>query len=689
MNPKLLAAASAAALVFAAAPAFADEGMWTFDNFPSAQVEKTYGVKIDKRWLDTVQAASVRLTSGCSASVVSGEGLVMTNDHCVIDCQQALSTAEQDYVKNGFVPKSREEERTCPGMQAEVLTSIADVTGQINAATADKTGGDFVRARDAAIAAAESSACAKDSKTERCQVVSLYRGGQYKLYKYRKYADVRLAFAPEYASAFFGGDPDNFNFPRYNLDVGFLRLYEDGRPVKTPQHLTWVSRAPKEGEPVFVSGNPGSTDRLMTVSQLETQRDLAIPIAQLQRSELRGRLLQFSAENPEHKRIALDSLTGVENSFKVFYGRQFALNDRAFMDAKRASEAELKAKVAADPRLAAEIGDPWGEIDKAQGAYAEHFLRYRQLETAPTTSDLFAYARTLVRGAQERAKPAAERLPEFGEARLPLLQKGLLDAQPVDAPLEELVLAYWLSKTREYLLTDDPAVKLLLGKDSPEALARRLATTSKLADPAVRKALWEGGLPAIQASDDPMIQLVLRTDPVARAARSAWESQVSGPTDRAAERIAKARFAVYGDAVYPDATFTPRLSYGKVAGWSHRGQTVPAFTDFAGLYDRATGAEPYELAPRWAQAQSKLNPKTVFNFVTTNDIIGGNSGSPVVNAKGEVLGAAFDGNIHSLGGNYGYDGTANRTVVVSTAAITEALDKVYGQQALLKELKAR
>ena len=689
MNLKLLSAASAAALVFAAAPALADEGMWTFDNFPSAQVEAAYGVKIDRRWLDTVQAASVRLTSGCSASVVSGEGLVLTNDHCVIDCQQALSTSEQDYVKNGFVPAGRSEERTCPGMQAEILTSITDVTGQINAATAGKTGGDFIRARDAAIAQAESSACGADAGTERCQVVSLYRGGQYKLYKYRKYADVRLAFAPEYASAFFGGDPDNFNFPRFNLDAAFLRLYENGRPARTPQHLTWASRAPKEGEPVFVSGNPGSTDRMMTVSQLETQRDLAIPVSQLQRSELRGRLIRFSAESPEHKRIALDTLTGVENSFKVFYGRQFALSDPAFMDAKRASEAELKAKVAADPKLAAAIGDPWAEIDKAQAAYAEHYLRYRQLETSPGVSDLFYYARALVRGAQERAKPAGERLPEFGQARLPLLEKELLDAQPVEAALEELALAYWLSKTREYLLPDDPAVKLLLGKESPEGLGRRLATTSKLGDPAVRKALWEGGLAAVRASDDPLIQLVLRTDPAARAARSAWESEVSGPIDRAAERIAKARFAVYGDAVYPDATFTARLSYGKVAGWTHRGQTVPAVTTIAGLYERATGAEPYELAPRWVAAESRLNPQTVFNFVTTNDIIGGNSGSPVVNAKGEVLGAAFDGNIHSLGGDYGYEGSANRTVVVSTAAISEALDKVYGQQALLRELKAR
>jgi hypothetical protein len=689
MNLKLLSAASALALTSFAAPAIADEGMWTFDNFPSAQVEAAYGVKIDRRWLDTVQAASVRLTSGCSASVVSGEGLVLTNDHCVIDCQQALSTAEKDFVKDGFVPAGRNEERTCPGMQAEILTSIVDVTEKINAATAGRIGGDFVRARDAAVAEIEAGGCGPDARAERCQVVSLYRGGQYKLYKYRKYDDVRLAFAPEYASAFFGGDPDNFNFPRFNLDAAFLRLYENGKPARTPRHLTWTSRAPEESEPVFVSGNPGSTDRQMTVAQLETQRDLALPIAQLQRSELRGRLIRFSAESPEHKRIALDALTGVENSFKVSYGRQFALNSPALIDAKRAAEAELKAKVAADPALAAEIGDPWAEIEQAQAAYAEHYLRYRQLETSATASDLFYYARTLVRGAQERTKPAGERLPEFGPARLPLLEKQLLDADPVEPALEELVLAFWLSKTREYLLTDDPAVKQLLGDESPEGLARRLATTSKLADPAVRKALWEGGLAAIQASDDPLIQLVLRTDPAARAARSAWESEVAGPIDRAAERVAKARFAVYGDAVYPDATFTARLSYGKVAGWTHRGQTIPAFTTIAGLYDRATGAEPYQLAPRWVAAKDRLNAATVFNFVTTNDIIGGNSGSPVVNAKGEVLGAAFDGNIHSLGGNYGYDGEVNRTVVVSTAAISEALDKVYGQQALLKELKAR
>ena len=678
----------AAAFAISAGPAFADEGMWTYDNFPTAKVNAAYGLKLDQPWLDRVQAASVRLTTGCSASLVSKSGLVLTNHHCVVECVQDLSSEKTDFVKDGFAAATREEEKKCPGMQAEILTSITDLTKDIQAATAGKTGQDFIRARDAAMAAAEQAACAGDPQL-RCQVVSLYRGGQFKLYKYRKYADVRLVFAPEFATAFFGGDPDNFNFPRFNLDVGFLRLYEGGKPVSTPQHLTWVSRAPKEGEATFVSGNPGSTNRLMTMSQLETLRDLTIPVGQLQRSEMRGRLTRFSEESAEHKRVATDPLFGIENSFKVFYGQQSALNDKTFMDAKRAQEAELKAKIAADPKLAAEIGDPWSEIEKAQAAYANNYLRYRQIEGGATYSNLYHYAEMLVRAAQERAKPSAERLPEYAETRLPLLEKQLLDVKPIDAELEEISLGFWLSKTREYLTTDDAAVKAVLGKESPERLAKRTVAGSKLADPAARKALWDGGLAAIQASDDPMIQLFLRNDPAARAVRKTWEAEVAGPTDRAAERVARAKFAAYGDAVYPDATFTPRLSYGKVAGWTYRGTTVPATTNFAGLYERATGAEPYQLAPRWVAAKGKVNPDTVYNFVTTNDIIGGNSGSPVVNAKGEVLGAAFDGNIHSLGGAFGYDGSINRTVVVATSAATEALSKVYGQTALVKELTGK
>ncbi|CAN5876343.1 hypothetical protein BH11PSE1_BH11PSE1_17450 [soil metagenome] len=469
-----------------------------------------------------------------------------------------------------------------------------------------------------------------------------------------------------------------------------MRLYENGKPIASPQHLIWQSRAPKDGEVTFVSGNPGGTDRMLTVAQLETQRDLTLPIGQLQRSELRGRLIEFAGRDAESKRISTDPLFGVENSFKVFYGRQFALNDRAFMDAKRAAEADLRAKVAADPKLAADIGDPWGEIAAAQGPYADMYVRYRQLESgAGSLSELFGYARELVRAARERAKPSAERLPEYSDAGLALMAKEVLDAQPVDPTLEQLYLAFWLSKTREYLTTDDAAVKLLLGKESPEAMATRLVSGTKLGDPAERKRLWDGGLAAVEASDDPMIQLAMRVDPMGRQVRQVWEATVTGPTDRAAERIARAKFAAYGDAVYPDATFTLRLSYGKVAGWTYRGITIAPFTTFAGLYDRATGAEPFQLAPRWIAAKDKLNPNTVFDFVTTNDIIGGNSGSPVVNAKAEILGAAFDGNIHSLGGDYGYDGSINRTVVVATSAATEALEKVYGQTALVRELTAK
>ncbi|HEY8616818.1 S46 family peptidase [Phenylobacterium sp.] len=680
--------AVAAVLGLAAGPVSADEGMWTYDNFPSAKVRETYGVTVDQAWLDRVRGASVRLTTGCSASTVSPQGLVLTNAHCVIECVQDLSTAQADYVKDGFLTATREEERACPGMQAEILTQISDVTDQVRRATAGKAGQDFVRARDAAMAEIEKAGCGGDA-TLRCQVVSLYRGGQFKLYKYRKYSDVRLVFSPEYATAFFGGDPDNFNFPRFNLDMGFLRLYENGHPAATPQHLTWAARAPKEGEVTFVSGNPGSTDRMLTVAQLETQRDLIIPVGQLQRAELRGRLLQFAGENAEHKRIATDPVTGLENSYKVFFGRQFALNDPAFLQAKRQGEAELRSKVAANAALAAEIGDPWGEIARAQTAAATHFVRYRQLETAAGGgSVLFNYARELVRAARERTKPSAERLPAYADTRLPLLEKTLLDVKPVDAPLEQLYLEHWLLKTREYLTVDDPAVKLLLGKESPEGLAERVVAGSKLADAAERRRLWEGGLAAVEASTDPMIQLALRLDPAAREIRQAWDAEVAGPTDRAAERIARARFAVYGDQVYPDATFTLRLSYGKVTGWTHRGQTLPWFTTIGGLYERATGAEPFALAPRWAKAEGKLDKSIVYNFVTTNDIIGGNSGSPVVNARGEVLGAAFDGNIHSLGGAYGYDGRINRTVVVSTAAATEALSKVYGLNGLVRELTA-
>jgi hypothetical protein len=688
VRSKLLAGAGALALVSSvlASGARADEGMWTFDAFPAQRVNQAYGTKIDQAWLDKVRGAAVRLTSGCSASVVSPQGLVLTNHHCVIECVQDLSTPEQDLVRSGFLPKGREEERACPGMQAEILLGIEDVTERVKAVGAGKSGQDFVRARDAEMAAIEQAACGTDA-TLRCQVISFYRGGQYKLYKYRKYSDVRLAFAPEFQAAFFGGDPDNFNFPRYALDAAFVRLYENGRPVATPQHLRWNANAPKAGEPVFVAGNPGTTQRLLTNAQLATLRDLTYPYQQQQRSELRGRLIQFSEASAENKRIALDPLFGVENSFKAVGGQHAALRDPAFYGRKVAEEQELRRRVAADASLAADVGDPWKDIAEVQDDYAELWLPYWRLESgAGGGSLLFNYARALVRAAQERAKPSAQRLPEYADTRLPLLEKNLLDPKPVDAALEELYLQFWLEKSREYLTADAPQTKLLLGRDSPQQLADWLVQGSRLADPAVRKALYDGGLAAVQASQDPMIQYVLRIDGAARELRTAWETRVSGPTDRAAERIARARFGAYGTDVYPDATFSLRLSYGKIDGWTYRGTEVPPFTYVGGLYERATGAEPFDLAPRWAAAEPRVNKQTVFDIASTNDIIGGNSGSPLINAQGEVIGAVFDGNIHSLGGAFGYEADTNRTVTVSTAAITEALRTVYDQPALLAEL---
>ena len=663
--------------------------MWTFDNLPTAKIEADYGVKLDAKWLDHVRLSAVRI-AGCSASFVSKDGLILTNNHCVQGCTSALSSPTTDYVKNGFRANLREEELKCPGQTAEVLLSITDVTGEVRAAGAGKTGEDFVKARDAAASAAEKTVCGAEAGV-RCQTISLYRGGQYKVYRFQRYTDVRLVFAPEFDIAFFGGDPDNFNFPRYDLDAAFLRAYgADGKPVASKNFLKWNASAPKEGDLTFVVGNPGSTERLLTVSQMETQRDLTIPIGQLQRSELRGRYLEYAKGGDEQKRTAGDALFGLENGFKVFYGRQLSLNDKRFMDAKRAAESELRAKVKADPALSAKLGDPWADVEKAQEAYRASWLEYRQLETeAGGGARLYNWAQTLVRASREKAKPAGERSPDFNDAALARMERGLMAGTPVIAGIDQLKLEHWLLKTREYLTVDHPGVKTILGKESPQGLSARLVSGSKLGDPAVRKALWDGGMAAIEASDDPMIQFVLRTEGQGRALRKVWESQVTAPVDSAAERIAQARFAVYGESVYPDATFSLRLSYGKVQGWTYRGTTVPAFTRIGGTFDRATGEAPFALPKSWLDKQASLNPDTVFDYTTTNDIIGGNSGSPVIDAKGQVIGAAFDGNIHSLGGAYGYDGTLNRTVVVSTAAITEALVKVYGQTNLVKELTGK
>ena len=681
-----LAMVSAAlALALAASAARADEGLWTFDNFPAAKVKAAYGVDITPAWLARVQAAAVRLSVGCSGSVVSAEGLVLTNDHCATDCVQALSSAGRDYQKDGFLAAARTDERRCPQLVAEILIGVSDVTARMQGAGGGLSGAALVAAREAEQSRIEAEACGTDPKL-RCEVVGLYQGGQYKLYRYHRFADVRLVFSPGDQAAFFGGDPDNFNFPRFDLDAAFLRLYEDGKPAAMPGHLRWSPRPPVAGEPVFAAGNPGGTFRDETLAQLEAQRDLVLPLNMTELAELRGRMIRFGEESAANQRLIDEPLMDVENDFKVVTGRLVTLDDASFMAAKRAAEADLRAKSLA--KMGAGFGDPWADMAKAQAALADVYVAYHQLEIGPRGSNLFDYARDLVRAAAERQKPSAERLPGYADAQLPALQKAVLDPVPVEPAFEQLILEFWLSKTRERLTADDPATRLVLGAESPEMLARRLATGSRLGDPAVRRALWEGGEKAIEASDDPMIQFMRRIDPEARRIRQAYEERYIGPTTRAAEAIAKARFAVLGDSVYPDGTFTQRLSYGSVAGWTYRGKTIPPFTTFAGLYDRATGAPPFDLDARWIAARGKLDPATIFDIATTDDIIGGNSGSPLLDAKGEVIGTLFDGNILSLGGDYGYDPAVNRAVALTAAAIQEALTKVYGADALAQELAA-
>ncbi len=704
----LTPALAAALLTLAAGSAArAEEGMWTFDNFPIARANATLGTNIDQAWLDRVRLSSVKF-GGCSAGIVSGEGLVMTNNHCVSTCVANLSTQAINYAETGFTPRTREEELKCPGGTAEILTDIADVTERMHAVGAGLEGQAFTRARDAEAGRIEQEACGGDPG-KRCQVVSLYRGGQFKLYTYKKYTDVRLAFAPEDRAATFGGDLDNFSFPRFAIDAAFIRLYENGAPAATPTHFVWNASNPVEGTPVFVSGSPGSTQRLLTQDQLMTIRDVVLPMDQLIASELRGRLIRFSEESEENAFIAMDPISSVENTYKRGRGRMAALVDPDFMQMKAEQEADfisrwmaLKAVEAAERAAGGgngpmTSGTPWRTLSEVQPIARELYPAMALLEGGTgmgTTSvaggsQLFSWARTLVRGAQERAKPSAERLPEYADSRLASVQSGLFAERPVYPTLEQVRMEWWLSKTREWLTVDDPRVRGLLGRESPEQLSARLIGGTTLADPAVRRALWEGGLAAIEASDDPLIQYLLSIQDETRAVRSDWETRVQAPTERASEQLAAARFAAYGDAVYPDATGTLRLTYGKIEGSDVPGQRWGPFTTFDGLWDRATGAPPFDVAPKLLAARERIDGDTVMNMAVSSDTIGGSSGSPVVNEAGEILGANFDSTVLTQRNAYGYDRNVNRSVIVTTGAVTTALRDVYGMERLVAELGVR
>jgi hypothetical protein len=690
---------SCVALLLAAGSARSDEGMWTFDNFPSAKVKDRYGFGPDKGWLDHVQKSAVRLAGGCSASFVSSSGLVMTNHHCAHRCIEELSTGKKNYVADGFYARTQAEEQKCPTMEVNQLLEITDVTDRVQKATTGKSGADFSKAERKAMSEVEKT-CATSSKV-RCDVVTLYAGGKYDLYRYRRFQDVRLVFAPEFSMAFFGGDPDNFEFPRYDLDVSFLRVYDDGKPVKLDDWLRWSTSGAKEGELVFVAGNPGRTDRQLTVAELDFIRDVSQPWMQIYLSEARGVLEEFATKGAEEQRISRTDTFGIENSLKAFKGREATLVSPGFMEGKRSAEAAFRAKLAADPKMQDAVG-AFDAIAKAEMLYRGFFVRMMLLEGAPSATrvvpapygfrgDLFADARLLVRLASEASKPNGERLREFTDARMPGIESRLASTAPIHADLEIELLTFSLTKLREMLGPDDALVKKVLGKKSPRQLATEVVKGTKLGEPKARLALKAGGPAALEASKDPMIELARLVDPDARAIRMHFEQDVDATVTSESAKLARAHFAFTGTSTYPDATLSLRLSFGSIKGWTEaNGQggsvAVPPFTHFAGVYERATGAFPFELPKSWIASKPRLDLEVPFDQVSDNDIIGGNSGSPLLNQKAEVVGLIFDGNIASLGGAYFYDGATNRAVSVHSSALLQALDRIYGAKRILSEI---
>ncbi len=667
-----------------------DEGMWTFDNFPKADVAKKYSVQISDQWLDRIQKNIVRLETGCTGSFVSPDGLILTNHHCAASCLAENSTAQRDLLKDGYLAGGRQDEVRCQGEQVSILMDTQQVTPDVTRALAGVAPADAARARNQALTKLEER-CEADAKQAgtplKCETVTLYQGGQYWLYKYKRYDDVRLVFAPEDAIAAFGGDPDNFQFPRWCLDMSLLRAYENGKPAATPNHLAFNWAGARAGEAVFVAGHPGTTQRMMTVPQLKTQRDVFLPFWLLRFSELRGRLIQYSKASAEATRRAKDYLDSIENSQKVRRMQLAALLDDRLIDRRAQEERKLREAVIGNADLKQRAGSAWDDIAKAESRYREILQPYTWIEGgAGFNSDLFVYARQLVRAADERAKPNAERLREYTNAQLANLKQALGAETPVYPDLEQVRLSFALERMREYLGPDNAIVKQALGKESPDERAKGLISGSTLGDPKVRLALFEGGTTAVAASKDPMIALARLIDDEARRLRKIYENEVQVPEQRAQQAIADARFKVYGTSIYPDATFTLRLSYGAVMGWMEDGQRVDPFTRLGRQYERATGSWPFALPERWVDAKPRLDMNTPVNFSTNNDIVGGNSGSPVVNAKGEVVGLIFDGNIHSISGSYWFDEEKNRSVAVHTAYIRTALQDVYGASELAKEL---
>jgi hypothetical protein len=678
--------------------AFADEGMWLFNNPPLKQFKEKYQFEPTPQWLEHLQKSSVRFNSGGSGSFVSANGLVITNHHVGLDTLQKISSEKNNYVRDGFYAKTQAEEPGATDLELNVLMSIEDVTARVTAALKPGQSADAAAAaRQKAIAEIEKES--KEKTGLRSDVVTLYQGGAYHLYRFKRYDDVRLVFAPEEQIAFYGGDPDNFEYPRFDLDICIFRAYENGQPAKIEHFLKWNTEGPKDGELTFVSGHPGRTDRQLSVTEAADLRDQEVPYLLNLYYRRETFLHAWAARSLENQRRSQDLVRGVENNRKRYEGYLAALLDPEIDRALKAREQKLRDGMAKDAKWKGTLA-AYDRIKKAQEETAKILPVYNYYETfrgkqtssyrAPRGfySNLFKYARRLLRAGDERLKPNGERFPEFRDSNRESLELDLFSTEPIHDDLEQVMLTDSLSDLATRFGSTDALVQKVLAGKSPTARAAELIKGTKVEDPAVRKQLYEGGAAAVKAANDPMIELARLIDGPARAARKVYESQDETKQQAYAE-IAKARFALEGTSNYPDATFTLRLSYGPVRGYEENGKPIGAFTDTAGLYARAAehnNQPPFDLPKRWIEKKSALNPATKFNFVSDADIIGGNSGSPVVNKANEFVGIIFDGNIQSLVLDCIFTDKEARAVSVDSAAITEALRKVYDAGALADEL---